>query len=96
MIQSTVISTYPQEECKNEVPPPTRFPSLKADELLSILARAGFRQERQKGSHKTLKHLDGRSFTFAYHRGATVRPAMVRHILVKEAGLSDDEIARLL
>lgn len=76
--------------------PPTKFPSLKADELLSMLAKAGFRQERRKGSHRMLKHSDGRSFTFAYHRGVTVRPAIVRHILVKEAGLRDDEIARLL
>ena len=63
---------------------------------MSKLHRAGFRVERQKGSHRRLKHPDGRSFTFAHHKGATVRPAMVRHILVKEARLSDDEIARLL
>jgi len=62
---------------------------------MSRLLRAGFRVERQKGSHRTLRHIDGRSLTFAYHKGETVRPAMVRHILVKEAKLSDDEIARL-
>ena len=78
------------------MPPPARFPSLKADELMSKLFRAGFRQVRQKGSHRTLKHPDGRSFTFAYHKGETVRPAIVRHILVKEAKLSDEDITRLL
>ena len=43
-----------------------------------------------------LKHADGRSFTFAFHKGATVRPAIVRHTLVKHAKLTDSEIARLL
>ena len=74
---------------------PSKFPSLKADELMSKLHRLGFRVVRQKGSHRTLEHPDGRMLTFAYHKGATVRPAIVRHILLKEAGMSDDEMARL-
>ena len=78
------------------MPQPSRYPSLKADELLSILVKAGFRQERRRGSHRMLKHADGRSFTFAFHKGATVRPAIVRHTLVKHAKLTDSEIARLL
>jgi predicted RNA binding protein YcfA (HicA-like mRNA interferase family) len=39
----------------------TRLPRLTGKELLRILERAGFRIARTKGSHKFLKHTDGRA-----------------------------------
>jgi hypothetical protein len=36
------------------------------------------------------------SFTFAFHDRATIRPALVRKILVKDVGLAEDEARRLL
>jgi len=40
---------------------------------------------------------DGRpSFTFAFHDKATIRPALVRKILVEDVGLAEDEARKLL
>jgi predicted RNA binding protein YcfA (HicA-like mRNA interferase family) len=74
------------------------FPSMKAKRLLAILERKplGYRVARQSGSHRRME-ADGRpSFTFAFHDKATIRPALVRKILVEDVGLAEDEARKLL
>ncbi|MDA1107144.1 MAG: type II toxin-antitoxin system HicA family toxin [Proteobacteria bacterium] len=55
--------------------------------------RAGFEVKRQSGSHKILRHLDGRQTYVAMHPG-DVPEGTFRKIL-KQAGLSIDEFRRL-
>jgi predicted RNA binding protein YcfA (HicA-like mRNA interferase family) len=46
-----------------------KLPSITAKELLSALAKAGFFEVRQKGSHVRLQHPDGRVVTVPVHQG---------------------------
>ena len=74
------------------------FPSIKAKKLLAVLERAplSYRVARQSGSHRRLESEGRPSFTFAFHDKATIRPALVRKILVKDVGLAEDEARKLL
>lgn len=76
----------------------TDFPSMKARELLSILMREPLNYEiaRQRGSHRRLKSPGRPSLTFAFHDGATVGPGLVRKVLCRDVGLSEDEALRVL
>lgn len=74
-----------------------QFPSLKAGKLLSILCRKplGYRVVRQTGSHRTLEAEGRPTILFAHHDSTTIRPRLVRDILVRQVEL-DEEFARKL
>lgn len=71
---------------------------IEAKKLLAILERTplNYRVVRQSGSHRRLESEGRPSFTFAFHDKATIRPALVRKILVKDVGLAEDEARKLL
>ena len=76
--------------------PVSRFPALKTHRALKLLAEVGYNERRRTGSHRILV-ADGRDrIVFAFHDGAEVPPAALRHMLVNRAQLSDDEILDLL
>lgn len=60
---------------------------MKCDELFKILKKNGWKEIRQKGSHKVLRK-DGKANTiiFPYHRGKEVPKGTAISIL-KQAGL---------
>jgi len=64
-----------------------------AREVLAKLIRAGFVEVRQTGSHKVLRHSDGRQPYVARHPG-TLPTGTFRKIL-KQAGLSEEEFRAL-
>jgi predicted RNA binding protein YcfA (HicA-like mRNA interferase family) len=64
-----------------------------AREVLSKLLRAGFVERRQTGSHKVLRHPDGRQTYVAMHPG-TLPTGTFRKIL-KQAGLSEEQFRAL-
>ena len=64
-----------------------------AREVLSALLRAGFVEARQTGSHKVLRHPDGRQTYVAMHPG-TLPTGTFRKIL-KQAGLSEEDFRAL-
>jgi len=64
-----------------------------AREVLAKLIRAGFVEVRQTGSHKVLRHSDGRQTYVAMHPG-TLPTGTFRKIL-KQAGLSEEEFRAL-
>jgi predicted RNA binding protein YcfA (HicA-like mRNA interferase family) len=73
------------------------FPSLKARQLLRILGRLGYRVSRQGGSSHRWLAAEGRPvLRFAYHDRETIRPCIVRLILVKEAGLTVEEVLKVV
>jgi predicted RNA binding protein YcfA (HicA-like mRNA interferase family) len=74
------------------------FPSLKARKFLGILAAQplGYVVVRQAGSHRRLEAEGRPPLMFAFHDKATIPGGMVRKILVKDVGLSDDEARGLL
>ena len=76
--------------------PASRFPALKAREVLRLLARVGYKQERQRGSHRKLVAAGRQTIFFAFHDRTTVPRQALRNMLVNLAGLTDDEIEDLL
>lgn len=64
-----------------------------AREVLAKLLRAGFVETRQTGSHKVLRHRDGRQTYVAMHPG-TLPTGTFRKIL-KQAGLSEEQFRSL-
>ncbi len=76
--------------------PASRLPALKAREVLKILAKLGYTQQRQRGSHRKLVAPDRGTIGFAFHDGAEVPPTALRHMLAERAGLTDEEIEDLL
>lgn len=74
----------------------TRLPRVTARQLIRALEQAGFVIIRSKGSHHFLQHRTDptRRTIVAMHSG-DVPPGTVSEIL-KQAGMSRDEIAALL
>ena len=64
-----------------------------AREVLAKLLRAGFVETRQTGSHKVLRHPDGRQTYVAMHPG-TLPTGTFRKIL-KQAGLTEEQFRGL-
>jgi predicted RNA binding protein YcfA (HicA-like mRNA interferase family) len=73
-----------------------KLPRVTATELLRALRRDHWEVKRQDGSHIQLKHPDKPGLvTVAYHAGAIIKPAVLTSIL-KQAGLSADDLRGLL
>jgi len=66
---------------------------FSAREVLAKLLRAGFEEVRQSGSHKVLRHPDGRQTYVAMHPG-TLPSGTFRKIL-KQAGLTEEQFRNL-
>ncbi len=74
------------------------FPSLKARDLERLLRKAplNYSIARRKGSHRRLTSPTYPSLTLAYHEGVSIPPGMVRKILVKDVGLSEEQAMRVI
>ena len=57
-----------------------KLPVLKPREVAAILARLGFVEVRQRGSHKQYRHADGRSTTVPFHGSRDISPPLLRQI----------------
>jgi predicted RNA binding protein YcfA (HicA-like mRNA interferase family) len=71
----------------------SKIPVLKPREVLSILHALGFAEIRQRGSHKQLRHLDGRGTTLPVHPGRDISPILLRQI-ARDIGLTVDELLK--
>ena len=74
-----------------------RSPSLKADEVIRALKKAGFDVIRIKGSHHIMRHRDdpSRGTVVPVHVGRDVKRGLLRKILA-DCGLTVDEFSALL
>jgi predicted RNA binding protein YcfA (HicA-like mRNA interferase family) len=63
--------------------------------VIKVLVYAGFRIERQRGSHVVLKHPDGRMTVVPVHGGEEIGRGLLRTIIA-ESGLGREEFLRLL
>ena len=75
------------------------FPAMKANDLLALLRRKplNYVEMRVRGSHRLLESKSGYPpLIFAWHSTKTIPPGMVRKILIKDVGLSPEEIRALL
>jgi predicted RNA binding protein YcfA (HicA-like mRNA interferase family) len=72
----------------------THVPPLKPREVIAILQRLGFREVRQRGSHKQFRHDDGRITTVPVHQGRDISPVLIRRIADEIAVPISDFLAR--
>lgn len=70
----------------------TKLPILEGKEIIKALAKIGYRQVRQKGSHIRLQGVGRKSVTVPDH---TVGRGLLRKIL-RDANLSLDDFSELL
>ena len=69
------------------------IPVLKPREVIAILEALGFVEVRQRGSHKQLRHPDGRATTVPFHAGRDISPILLRQI-AKDIGLTVEELLK--
>jgi predicted RNA binding protein YcfA (HicA-like mRNA interferase family) len=71
----------------------TRFPALEGKDVVAVLKEHGFAEERQRGSHLFLKHVDGRATIVPLHAGETIGPGLFAKIL-RDVELSREEFLK--
>jgi len=73
-----------------------KLSSLTARKVVRALKRAGFVEDRQKGSHLILIHPEKKVRTVVpVHSGRTIKEPLLR-AMVRDANLSVDEFMELL
>ena len=73
-----------------------KLPSLTARKVVQALRRAGFVEDRQKGSHLVLIHPETKARTVVpIHPGRTIKEPLLRGI-IRDANLSVDDFIGLL
>jgi predicted RNA binding protein YcfA (HicA-like mRNA interferase family) len=73
-----------------------KIPSLTARKVIQALKRAGFVEDRQKGSHLILIHPETMArAVIPVHRGRTIKEPLLRAI-IRDAELSVDQFLALL
>ncbi|MBS0600857.1 MAG: type II toxin-antitoxin system HicA family toxin [Proteobacteria bacterium] len=68
-------------------------PVLTPREVLRLLGCLGFVEIRQRGSHKQLRHPDGRGTTVPFHAGRDISPILLRQI-ARDIGVTIDDFIR--
>jgi predicted RNA binding protein YcfA (HicA-like mRNA interferase family) len=72
-----------------------KLPLLSSQELIKILKRLGFAELRQRGSHKYLKHPDGRTTVVPVHSGRDIDRKLLKRIL-NEIDMSNEEFMKVI
>ena len=73
-----------------------RLPSLTARKIIRALKKAGFVEDRQKGSHLVLIHPHTKTRTVVpMHGGRTIKRSLV-YAIIDDARLTVDEFIKLL
>jgi predicted RNA binding protein YcfA (HicA-like mRNA interferase family) len=70
----------------------SRLPSVTGKQLIGALKRLGFQEIRIRGSHRYLRHTDGRTTVVPIHAGETIGPGLLSKIL-RDAEISKSELS---
>ena len=71
-----------------------KLPLLSGEKVCKILIKTGFKNIRQKGSHRYFKHNDGRRTIVPIHSGKKIGKGLLKRI-VNEIQLSREEFLDL-
>ena len=69
------------------------IPVLKPSDIVKLLKSKGFKEIRQKGSHKQFKHSDGRMTTVPFHKGRDISPNLLKKIAL-DIGLTVEQFLK--
>jgi predicted RNA binding protein YcfA (HicA-like mRNA interferase family) len=70
-------------------------PVLSGKEIVSILERAGFSVVRIRGSHRFLKHTDGRRTVVPVHSDENIGPGLLAKIL-RDCEMTKEDLLQYL
>jgi len=73
----------------------TRLPVISGRDLVKALAKVGYRRDHQEGSHIILRHQDPPHRRLSIPDHKEIAKGTLRTI-IREAGLSADELVNLL
>jgi predicted RNA binding protein YcfA (HicA-like mRNA interferase family) len=73
----------------------SRLPRLTGGEVIAALEKAGFAVIRVKGSHRRLRHADGRVTAVPVHGAEIIGPGLLTRIL-RDCDLSREGFEALL
>ena len=74
----------------------SKLPSLTARKVIRALKRAGFVEDRQRGSHLMMFHPESKARTVVpVHPGHSIKEPLLRGI-IRDANLSVDQFIELL
>jgi predicted RNA binding protein YcfA (HicA-like mRNA interferase family) len=73
----------------------TSFPAIKGKDLISALRGVGFVVVRIKGSHRFVRHSDGRATVIPVHASETLGPGLLASIL-RDLKLTRDQLQKML
>ncbi|MFT4344173.1 MAG: type II toxin-antitoxin system HicA family toxin [Candidatus Woesearchaeota archaeon] len=68
-----------------------KLPQISGNELCKIIEKYGFIHTHTTGSHKILKHDDGRRTTIPCHANEQIGPGLLNKIIKKDLGISREE-----
>jgi predicted RNA binding protein YcfA (HicA-like mRNA interferase family) len=74
---------------------PHALPAVSGAKLVKALERAGFTVTRISGSHRVMRHPDGRTVVVPVHAGRDMPKGTLRNILAI-IGMTADELRKLL
>ena len=69
---------------------------IKSEKLIKIIEKIGFEEKRQKGSHKSFYHPDGRVLTIPFHKGKEIPKGLLNKIIKHELKISRKEFEKYL
>jgi len=73
-----------------------KLPALKAREVIKVLKKLGFQEDRQRGSHLVLINpTTKRRTVIPIHPGKTLKKPLLKSIIEKDVGISIDEFLKL-
>ncbi|PIP22987.1 MAG: hypothetical protein COZ91_03215 [Candidatus Nealsonbacteria bacterium CG_4_8_14_3_um_filter_39_7] len=74
-----------------------QLPSLKAKEVVRILKKLNFEEERQKGSHLIMFNpVSKRRTIIPIHCGRDIKKPLLKKIIEEDAGLTIEEFLNFL
>jgi predicted RNA binding protein YcfA (HicA-like mRNA interferase family) len=72
-----------------------KLPRLGAREISTVLERRGFSIARQSSRHIIYKNAEGKRATVPFH-AAKILPPKIRKSILRDAGLTVEELLKLL
>ncbi len=73
-----------------------RLKPVKAEKLIKAIEKLGFKKIRQKGSHVSFLHSDGRTLVIPTHKNKPIKVGLLNHIIKKDLKISREWFFELL
>jgi len=73
-----------------------KLPVVYPQHLIRIVQKLGFVEIRQKGSHKTFSHTDGRILTIPFHSNKPIPIGLLNKIIKNDLKILKEEFNKII